>query len=184
MKNNNNIVGEGDVDFDFVQQRADADADAGADDDDDADVDVDVDAENRRLLRLISMLQSRDEFHIRNRNKINELVENFLDQAEEDLHTFLCDNKQHENYRGLDCDRDTEDEVEAAIRFFPNVISRRGGEFHEYPIQLLAYAFKTVRRLTNIKAVSFIPLLVKLAIELGQFDEEEERGGILVEDDD
>jgi hypothetical protein len=162
MKNNNNIVGEGDVDFDFVQQRADADADAGADDDDDADVDVDVDAENRRLLRLISMLQSRDEFHIRNRNKINELVENFLDQAEEDLHTFLCDNKQHENYRGLDCDRDTEDEVEAAIRFFPNILSRRGGEFHEYPIQHLPYAFKTVHRwLVTFKIVFTSYLLGK-----------------------
>jgi hypothetical protein len=32
-----------------------------------------------------------------------------------------------------------------------------------------------------VKAVSFIPLLAKLAIELGQFDEEN-NGGLLVKD--
>jgi hypothetical protein len=99
------------------------------------------------------------------------LVENFLYQADVDLHVFLCDNDYDQNYRGLDCDRDTEDEVETAIRFFPDVLSRRGDYFNVYPIQLLPYAFKMGYRRTNVKAVSFIPLIVKLAIELGQFDE-------------
>jgi hypothetical protein len=35
-----------------------------------------------------------------------------------DVHELLCNNDA-ENYRGLDSDRDTEAEVETAIRFFP-----------------------------------------------------------------
>ncbi|OEU10321.1 hypothetical protein FRACYDRAFT_247291 [Fragilariopsis cylindrus CCMP1102] len=60
-------------------------------------------------------------------------------------------------------DRDTEAEVETALRVFPEVLSRRGGP-------------------DNVKAVSFIPLVARLALGFGLF-EEKERGGLLLEDE-
>jgi hypothetical protein len=108
---------------------------------------------------------------------------------------MLCDNGVDEDYRGLDSDRDTEEEIETAIRFFPDVLSRQkkfvwdiddededqDGDFY-YPIQLLALTRRdgTSKAWCNEKAVYFIPLLARLAIELCLlFDDEAERGGLL-----
>jgi hypothetical protein len=113
---------------------------------------------------------------------------------------MLCDNDANgEHYRGLDSGRDTEEEVETAIRLFPDVLSRRkeivceddGDEFvgNFYPIQLLAFVRyedgTSLHYWPNVKAVSFIPLLARVAIELGLlFDGKEERGGLLWHEED
>jgi hypothetical protein len=123
------------------QQIADAaDAAAAADDDE-------------RLLKLISVLERKSEFHLQSRTRIDILVEQFLDKTEDDIFKFLCGNNSSpnlEDYSGLDSDRDTEEEVETAIRSFPNVLSRRKeivfdnivgewidmeGRFYFYPVR-------------------------------------------------
>jgi hypothetical protein len=143
-------------------------------------------------LKVISTLQRKKQFPTRTRDKINELVDNFLERLEVDIHCMLCskydDIDEHEDedeYYGLDNNHDTEAEVEAAIRLFPHVLStvwsvRYIGEYEyrKYPIQLLAFSRITPTLGCNWKAVSFLPLVVRLAIEFGKF-EEQERGGLL-----
>ena len=68
---------------------------------------------------------------------------------------------------GLDCERDTNREIETAIRFFPHVLCERYWGTHPPIYAQLAYS----------KSVPFIPLLAKLGVELNQF-QEEERGGL------
>jgi hypothetical protein len=156
------------------------------------------DGRTRRRLRLISVLENEDEFSFQTRNKTDELVEYFLQELGNDIHDMLCDTDfNSDNYRGLDCDRDTEKEVETTIRFFPEVLSRQKeivwfGDDDEddeenvedsiYPIQLLAPALHNGGQcICNLKAASFIPLVARLAIEFNCFDEEF-RGGLLCED--
>ena len=86
------------------------------------------DARKRRRHHLISVLLKQDDFFSQTRNKMDVLVEEFLDKTRDDIHTMLCDNTDPgsgEHYLGLDSDRDTEAEVETAIRFFPEVLSKR-----------------------------------------------------------
>jgi hypothetical protein len=74
----------------------------------------------------------------------------------------------------LDSDRDTDEEVETAIQLFPEVLTRRASEWWsdirqrmilgEYPIQHLS-----PRIGLNTSAVSFIPLVARVAIELDLF---------------
>jgi hypothetical protein len=107
---------------------------------------------------------------------------------------MLCEDNDtaNENYNGLDSDRDTEEaEVETAIRFFPEVLSRRkqiniedddDDEEQElvgglYPIQCLSYS----ARRCNMKGIYFIPFVARVATELGLF-EEQKRGGLLCVD--
>ncbi len=71
---------------------------------------------------------------------------------------------------GLDYNRDTHQEVETAIRFFPNIIAGWKRPTHP-PI----YA-----QLSNIKSIPFIPLFARLGLEYDNF-EEEHRGGLLYE---
>jgi hypothetical protein len=56
------------------------------------------------------------------------MILTFLEQLEDDIHGMLCSKHiEYENeheYFGLDSDRDTEEEVEAAIRLIPNVLSK------------------------------------------------------------
>lgn len=68
---------------------------------------------------------------------------------------------------GLDCDRDTHEEIETAIRFFPQILCEKYWGTHPPIYAQLAY----------FKSVSFIPILAKLGIEFNQF-EKEERGGL------
>jgi hypothetical protein len=54
------------------------------------------------------------------------LIDTFLENLEDDVHQMLCSNDADaNNYRGLDNNIDTEKEVEAIIRIFPNVLSKR-----------------------------------------------------------
>jgi hypothetical protein len=135
------------------------------------------------------------------RNKTDEIVEKFLQDLEDDIHDMLCDiniDSEADNYHGLDIDRDTDEEIETSIRFFPEVLSRRSqlvwdheeDEFVEgegegegegdYPIQHLSFLRNEYGCWRcNVEAVSFIPVVARLAIELGLF-EEEERGGLFL----
>jgi hypothetical protein len=104
----------------------------------------------------------------------------------DDVHDRLCDNNvDSENYGGLDSDRDrdTEGELETTIRFFPDVLSTIRGPFNHYPIQYLSYSIigRMYNRRRNLKAVLFIPIFARIALELGCFDEQW-RGGLLCRD--
>ena len=156
---------------------------------DDAD---DVAAHNKTTrLKLITFLERYDEFPLQTRNDMDALAEDYLSKAEDKVYTMLCDNRYDGNaYRGLDSRRVTEDEVEAIVRFFPDVLSREsdndiidwGDGDEKYPIQFLTSMFTTTGTYRgNLKAVSFIHLLVRLAIEFGSF-QDHERGGLLCED--
>ncbi|OEU18796.1 hypothetical protein FRACYDRAFT_237076 [Fragilariopsis cylindrus CCMP1102] len=137
------------------------------------------------LKKMTMVLEQKETFPLQTRNKTDELVENFLENLEDDIHDMLCS--------GLDSDRETEAEVEAIVRVFPEVLTRRKeddedqdpehGSLH-YPIQLLALVRKEVGDdeegdwQCNPKAIAFVPLVSRLAIEFGLF-EEKERGGLL-----
>ena len=162
----------------------------------------------RTRIELISLLQQHDEFYLRARNKIDDLAEEFLEKMEDDIHNMLCEDNIENNYNGLDDSRDTENKVETAIRFFPAVLSKRkAGRWREandddddyddddeeeeeewidgeYPIQCLALFYNKGDSVAcNLKAVSFVPLVARIAIELGLF-EKQERGGLLCSQDD
>ena len=127
------------------------------------------------LKKMILVLEQKETFPLQTRDKTDELVENFLENLEDDIHEMLCS--------GLDSDRDTEAEVEAIVRVFPEVLTRRQYDGSgNYPIQLLALAhYEDGDRQCNVKAVLFIPILARVAIEFGLF-EEDERGGLLCQD--
>ena len=146
----------------------------------------------------MSVLERQETYSFRTRNKIDILTEEFLDKIVNDIHAMICDLKVGtEDYKGLDSDRDTEAEVETTVRFFPEVLTRRKeivwdcynehGEFEEdvvegfYPFQLIACVRSNNFSRCNAKAVSFIPVFAKVAIELGLF-EEQYRGGLLCQD--
>ncbi|OEU06240.1 hypothetical protein FRACYDRAFT_255614 [Fragilariopsis cylindrus CCMP1102] len=136
------------------------------------------------LKKMIVVLEQKETFPLQTRNKTDELVENFLENLEDDVHDMLCNNYiEAGNYSGLDSDWDTEAEVEAIVRVFPEVLTRRQYDGSgNYPIQLLALAhYEDGDRQCNVKAVLFIPILARVAIEFGLF-EEDERGGLLCQD--
>ena len=126
------------------------------------------------LKKMILVLEQKETFPLQTRNKTDELVENFLEELGNDVHTMLCS--------GLDSDRDTEAQVEAIVRVFPGVLTRR--HMAQYPIELLAFARNEDRVWQcNVKAVSFIPTFARIATEFDLFTEEL-RGGLLCEDND
>ena len=84
-------------------------------------------------------------------------------------------------------------EVEATVKFFPKVLLYQEekeqnlmenvpwveGE-EDYPLHFAVQVSGSIILRRNMKAVSFLPLLARLAIELGVlFDGEEEHGGLL-----
>jgi hypothetical protein len=144
-----------------------------------------------RNLKLISILQRKETYHRRTRKKIDELVKEFLIKTKDDIHDMLFNNNMNMNYNGLDSDRDTEVEVENTIRLFPDVLSSMGDEpgerGHNYPIQRLLYTQHDDdddELRCNLRAVSFIPLVVRLSIEYECFGFRDQiwRGGLLLED--
>jgi hypothetical protein len=130
----------------------------------------------RRRLKLIKTLKIEELV-----DSFSALVRTFLRKLKKDVHDMLCENNTDNPdsdtiYCGLDSTRDTEEEVEAILRIFPDVVTERerlGNYQYYYPIQFLAF---------NLKAVSFLPLVARLSIELGLF-EEQYRGGLLLSAD-
>ena len=84
-------------------------------------------ATKQRHLKIDSVLEKKGKFPLRNRKKIDGLIQEFLEKLGDDIHDMLFDNQypDYDTYDGLDSDRDTEEELETAIRFFPEVLSRR-----------------------------------------------------------
>ena len=119
-----------------------------------------------------------------NTDTSREPVQTFLNDLRRDISDMLCDQSHDTDmYRGLDSNRDTEEEVITAIRFFPENLTARGGMRDELPImcvQVLKNADGLELSLNNTKAVFFVHVLAKLAIELNSF-EEDERGGLLIQ---
>jgi hypothetical protein len=157
-------------------------------------------------LKLILILERKyAECPFRTKKKIDRLVDAFLEELEDDIHHLLCNMKDDnaptadddsdsdsDEYYGLDSDRDTPAEVETVIRLFPRILSRmvivqggHGGVRIGCPIHYLSYIINDSMRcfLCNLKALSFIPLLARLAIEFGSYDEHQ-RGGLLIKDTD
>ena len=137
----------------------------------------------QRHLTIDSILKKKRKFPLRNRKKIDVLINEFLEKLGDDIHKMLCENEfaEADTYDGLDSDRDTEEEVETAIRFFPDVLSGTTGDLH-YPIKELAIARGEDDGYwqCKVKTVFFIPIVARLAIEFDLF-EEDERGGLLCE---
>jgi len=128
----------------------------------------------------ISILLSRRTFPEDDR-KIVRFAKKFIRNVKNDIFkTFTDTRTEEEGYNGLDSDRDAEDEVEAAIRCCPEVLARKA-ERYGYPIKCLTIMRghnAADRVFINTKAVAFVPLFARLAIEFHVF-EEEERGGLL-----
>ena len=138
-------------------------------------------------IKLNTILDRRDAFPCRTRNKIDVLVTEYLEKLKDDIHDLMCNEQDYtldaDSYQGLDSACDTEAEVETALRFISDVLARKGGtDLHPgYPIQLISSIYGNYFDSCNLKAVSFIYLFARLAIEFNLF-EEEHRGGLLCED--
>ena len=114
---------------------------------------------------------------------------------------MLCDQNDGEHYNSLDSYREIVVEVETAIRFYPEVISQRKDVVWDkneeelvdapdgegfFPIQCVCYGLYSANDDIaeyhfNLKAASFVVLLVQLSIGLNQFTKDK-RGGLLIED--
>ena len=224
-----------DVDDDVDDDDDDNDQDDDNDDDDDADDDdgdnVDDDDEEEddddagggneaketttMINDLIAVLQNRNNFPLQQRDgKIVELARQFHQELKNDIHAMITDQTYGDNYAGLDANRDTEAEVETALRSYPENITRRKQQkwiYHD-PGDIYGhgpgeerepngrwidvhYGDVPIHCLTkmrdenngaccvNMKAIPFVHLFAKLAIELNSSfydDDVEERGGLLV----
>ena len=186
-----------DTDNDNVDEEEEEDTNDDDDDDDDEeeeeeatnDDDDNSDANNNEvdeedqlaIQKLLSVLQQRDDFPVRQRNKIIELAHQFVNNLGADIIDMVTDQRTVANgYAGLDSNRDTPKEVETALRHYPETLSERGGYYDRFPIQCITIIDDRVNRkwIYNPMAVSFVVLFAKLAIELNLFADEE-RGGLL-----
>ena len=143
---------------------------------------VEDDARQTRHLQINKVLEKKELFSVQTRNLIDELIEDFLYRIKNDIHAMICDNSiddAYDDYRGLDSDRDTEEEVETTLRCFPELLSGIK-EDGKYPIECLSYFSYEGRIICNLYAVSFIPLVARLSKEFGLFREEDREALILI----
>jgi len=121
--------------------------------------------------KMNSILELQNEFPKRLQHAIREAADNeniFLSQVQDAFADWLFEAALFEDLSGcLNDTRDTEQQVEMALRFFPQVLSNR--RYGLFPIFWLC---------RSIRSVSFIPLFAKLGVELGLF-QEYERGGLV-----
>ena len=141
-------------------------------------------AKERVCEGAITILLSRlnfPEMGLYDRNMVR-FAKKFIRNVKNDIYkTFTDMRTEEEGYKGLDSERDMEHEVEAAIRCCPEVLSRFSERFGLYPIKCLTIMRSdnpADRYFCNTKAVAFVPLFARLAIEFNVF-EEEERGGLV-----
>lgn len=184
MNNNNN--GDEDEDDDDEQQQQVEQQQAEAAEAAEAAV---AETQKEERLELISVvLERKKKVPKQTRNKIDKLVEKFLQDLEDDIHEMLCcNNDDPDDYCGLDSSRDTVAEVETAIRLFPDVLSRhsqRNFYDNDDPVERVVYYLHPIQCLSSnllrisLMTCSFIPVLARLAIEFGTF-ERHLRGGLL-----
>ena len=190
MRRNNRAAAAAANDDDEEEEDTDEDEDEDADEDDDDDDDDDMfdPVEGEQICQeAMTLLQNRLNLPSRLRDRtMVRFAQQFINNVKDDIHKMLTDTRTvEEGYDGLDSERDTEEEVETAIRCGPGVLAREEERFAMYPIRCLT----TMQRLdntqivSNVKAVAFVPLLARLAIELNLVSfEKTERGGLLVED--
>ena len=130
--------------------------------------------------KRIVLLGKLDEIPDLVRDKVGELLVEEEDAGEEsDPNVFvecvrdatrelLCEGGVEDNYRGLDCDRDPEEKVEMILKMFPEVLSKENEHDDwrgDYPISLQAMFADDDSYRPNLKAVSFIPLMARIAID-------------------
>ena len=111
------------------------------------------------------------------------VAQQFIHSVKDDIHKTITDMRTvDEGYDGFDSERDTDEEVEAALRCGPEVLSRDDELFGLSPIRCITtmQSEDNTHIVCNTKAASFVPLFARLAIEFNSF-EETERGGLLVE---
>lgn len=121
---------------------------------------------------MISIIERLEE----GREIIRQMVDEFFDNTRNDIYDMLCANDP-DDYHGLDSDRDTEDEVETAICFCPEVLSERdvNGKIPIHQLGTFANGKKC-----NMKSASFIVLLALLEIEFhNEEDYDIELGGLV-----
>ena len=192
---------EEDDDDDDESMDSYVDVDDDDDDDDDAEETVADDiilepAERERIRsKTISILQQLDAFPSRLRERsIIRCAQQFLDNVKKDIEDMITDQRTDEaGYDGLDSSRDTEKELSTMIGFYPEVLEKDYGRreylgsHHEYAIHRITYVVdRTLNRsaeVCNVKAVSFVYLFAKLAIEFNSSFENDgeiaDRRGVL-----
>jgi hypothetical protein len=136
--------------------------------------------------QTISTLECKSDLPPYVQTKIDEALRVFLSKVKTSIQDIFFEDDEVEVEGGeqeqrrlvktiIDTDWQREEEqYEAAIRLFPNVLSDKRDEL--YPIQCMAMRHRG--NMHNLKSVSLIPLVAELGIELHQFDEEL-RGGLL-----
>ena len=194
------------VDDDDADDNADADNDAEDEDDEhsaaaaDVDVDVDVDDEDEDedddddneadqvvlelLVALVKeTLATKDDSNSNSSSIVVKSAREFVAALGTDIHDMVTDQGHaEEGYAGLDSTRDTEDEVDTALRLYPEVLAQRRerGGCDSLPIYCIISMIKNRTWKPNRLAIGFVPLFAQLAIEYQLFDEEE-RGGLLID---
>ena len=86
--------------------------------------------DTRLIHRAISILQDRLECPCHSRTQIVELARQFVDGVGDDINNMITATHTIDNsYQGLSSDRDTEQEVETALRFYPESLIRKVASF-------------------------------------------------------
>ena len=165
------VEAAGNGDFDDEEEEEDAN-----NEDDNAE-----DEDQLAIQKLLSVVQQRENFPVRQRNKIIELAHQFVNNLGADIKDMVTDQRAvADGYAGLDSNRDTKKEVETALRHYPETLSEPGGVENIFPIQCIITIDDRANRkwVSNLMAVSFVVLFANLAIEFNLFADEE-RGGLL-----
>ena len=170
-----------DSNFDF-EDLVDFEVDDVLDADDDDNDDTDAIAAERRIEQhvknrtlLHSILNEEEDFPLRQRTKISDLVQEFVTKLGNDINAMMLD-QDYNDYHGLDSDRDTQQELETALRLYPEIIAGRhntlnNSRYDILPIQCITHMYgNDGKYVVNVKALPFLPLLVRLAIEFGSYD--------------
>ena len=118
---------------------------------------------------------------------VDEDAEIFLSRVENKMLDFFNENantNRIDERQSLNCDHDTEEELEAVTRFFPELLSHGDLDldFSDYEFDEevvwdavgcpILWQSGTTNGEHNRKTVSFIPLLAELGVELDRFEEE------------
>jgi len=83
-------------------------------------------------------------------------------------------------WEGLDSEVDTEEEVEVAIRCFPDVLKGRVPRARRHYYRILHGYFPIFHVMSCLRALPFVPLLAELGDTFCTFRSEERGGGLLV----
>ena len=183
--NNDNNNDNGNADNDAAAPVIAAVAEDGDHDDDEEEEEMFDPAEIEQICtEAMTLLQNRSKLPSRLRDRtMVRFAQQFIKNVKEDIHKMLTDTRlEEEGYDGLDSERDTDEEVATAICCCPDVLSRRDERFGFNPIQCVTFMQNEdyTKKLCNVKAVSFVPLFVQLAMEFNSFSNEE-RGGLLID---